>query len=380
MQGKGKVVRSGEQRVKRRRQIRNWSIVAVAVIVAAVGLGLFSRIGYKAEISATLLPCYAHQDVTPFGTGMLYYDGLSIHCVTTTGSIRWTYQVGTNAKFSVSDDHVVVWHDSQLYILDSNGRPSYNENMEGAVQFARIGGSYCAVVVGGETAPTLLVKDLRGTQVDFESEAFDGMMMLDMGFYGENSQYLWTLAMDIYGPAVSTVMNIFQVGRMNAGVVSLGEDLVYRVLYDNGKLRVFTTQQMYSYDYKGVQDVNSTMLVHGWQLIDWDVPDRGDAYMLLARTSQTSTVNAITELRILSGSTDRNYSLSSECVGAAVQGGSLYAVGSEYLYYTNVLSQHFNDYRIPLPEGKTVTNFLGLTGGCALVASGDEVYSVSLPK
>ena len=328
------------------------------------------------------MPCYAGQDVTPFGENVLYYDGASIHCLTSTGAIRWSFPVGSGASFSVSNTHLVAWVGSQLFIVDRNGNPSYNENMGAEVQFARVGESYAAVVIGEDTAPDLVVKDLQGSQVDEEVDAFSGMLLLDVGFYGEKGQYMWTLALDAYGTAINTVLNTFQVGKMNTGEVSLGENLAYKVLFEDSRLRVFTTQQMYTYDYKAVQDVNSTMLVYGWKLIDAYIPARGSASMLLAPSSQTdSTTYALTELRVLSGNLDRRYALPSTCVGAAVQGKNLYAVSAEYLYRADIDSQRFYAYALPLPGGVQATGFIGLTSnGRALVTSGDTVYSVALPQ
>lgn len=382
MESKGRSIPSEQQiAARKRRQLRNWFILAIAVIVAVMGVRLLGRVGRSSAITATLLPCYAYQDVTPFGENVVYYDGASLHCVSSSGGIRWSYPVGAGADFSVSNSHLVAWQGNQLFILDASGRPTYSENLEGIIQFARIGSQYAAAVVGDDTSPHLVVKDMQGSQKDYESEAFDGMLILDVGFYGPGDQYLWTLSMDMYGPSVTSVMNLFQVGKMNLGVVSLGEDLVYRILYDNSQLRVFTTQQMYAYDYKGVQDVNNTVLVYGWQLLDYDVPDRGDARMLMTTTLQSNTIYSISQLRLINGSIDRNYSLPSSCVGAAIDGNNLYAFSSGYLYYTGIDKRNFYACSLPLPEGETVNTFIGLTtDGHAIITSLDRVYSISLPR
>lgn len=383
MQGKGKTMYTDRQAQERRRrkQIRNWMILILLVIAVLVGLRMLRGMGRTTEISATTLPCYANQDVTLFGDNVLYYDGVSIHCLSGTGAVRWSFPVGEGASFSVSSTHMVVWVGSQLFIVDQNGHSTYNENMGAEIQFARMGTNYAAVVMGDDTTPSLIIKDLNGAQVDEETEAYSGMLLLDAGFYGEAGQYLWTLAMDVYGTAVNTVLNTFQVGKMNTGVVSLGEFLTYKVLFEDNKLRVFTTQQMYTYDYKAVQDVNSTMLVYGWKCIDAYIPSRGSANILLAPNSQTSSTPSITELRVLSGTLDRRYTLPSSCVGAAVQGKNLYAFSPEYLYRADVDSQRFYGYALPLPSGQQATGFIGLTtSGRAILTSGDSVFSIALPQ
>lgn len=383
MQGKGKSIfgdRQAEER-RRRRQIRNWIILVVLVVGVLVGLQLLRNVGGTTEISVNRMTCFASQSVTPFGENVLYYDDASIHCLSGTGAIRWSFPVGSGASFAASDTHLVIWQGSQLYIVDQNGRATYNEAMTGEVQFARIGSRYAAIVVGSDTEPDLVVRDLQGAQVDEETEAFSSMLLLDVGFYGDQGEYMWTLAMDVYGTALNTVLNTFQVGKMNTGEVSLGEKLAYKVIFENKKLRVFTTQQLYTYDYKAVQDTNSTMLVYGWKLIDSYIPARGDARLLLAPISQTGNTQAITELRLLTGSDDRRFALPSSCVGAMVQDQSIYGFSGQYMYRSDVGNQRFYAYALPLPEGETVTAYLGqLSSGRVLLASGETVYSVSLPK
>lgn len=365
----------------RRRQIRSWAILVSVVLAVLLGVHFLRRYGTGKEIGMVRLPCYANQNVTPFRDGMVYYDGASIHHLSSSGTIRWSFPAGTDVKFVAGPTHLAIWSGTQLYLLDQDGNATYNESMEAAVQFVRIGERYAAVVVGEDTDPKLIVKDLKGAQVDAEAEAFSGLMILDTGFYGEQGEYLWTLSLDIYGTAPNTVLNTFQVGKMNTGEVSLGEALTYRVIYENAKLRVFTTRQVYTYDYKCVQDTNATMLVYGWKLIDAEIPDRGRAKLLLAPTSQTSSAQVISELRVLEGMDDKRYTLPTSCVGASIWNGNIYAVSADYIYRADVSSQRFFGYRIPAPEGVEITAFYGITkDGKMLLASGETMYSMSLPE
>ena len=365
---------------KRRRQIRSWIILVALVVAGLLGYRFLRGRGPR-ESSALRLPCYANQNVTPFGDGVLYYDGASLHCLSSTGTIRWSFPAGNGASFYAGPQHVAVWNGMQMYLVDRNGNSTYNESMEGTVQFVRVGDRYCAVVVGADTEPKLMVKDLQGAQIDVEQEAFSGLMILDTGFYGDQGEYLWTLSLDVFGTAANTILNTFQVGKMNTGEVSLGSALTYKVLYESARLRVFTTQQCYTYDYKCVQDTNATMLVYGWKLIDYEIPERGGAKMLLAPTSQTSSAQSITELRVLEGSVDKRYTLPASCVGACIWKGNIYAFSGDFLYRADVNSQRFFVSGIPVPEGTAVTAFYGVTSdGRALLAAGDTVYSLGLPQ
>ena len=365
----------------RRRQIRSWIILVAVVLAVVLGIHFLGRYGKGKEIGMAKLPCYSNQNVTPFRDGLVYYDGASIHHLSSSGMIRWSFPAGSEVKFAVGPTHLALWSGTQLFLVDKDGNATYNESMEASVQFVRVGERYVAVVVGEDTEPKLIVKDLNGAQVDAEAEAYSGLMILDTGFYGEQGEYLWTLALDVYGTAPNTIMNTFQVGKMNYNEVSLGEALTYKVIYENAKLRVFTTRQVYSYNYMGVQDTNSTMLVYGWKLIDVDIPERGEAKMLLAPTSQTSSAQLISELRVLEGMEDKRYTLPTTCVGASIHSGNIYAVSKDYIYRADVSSQKFFGYQIPAPEGVEITAFYGITNdGKMLLASGETMYSLTLPE
>ena len=368
------------QEQRRARQIRSWIILVALAVAVLLGMR-FLRGGTSRDSGATRLPCYANQSVTPFGDSILYYDGASLHCLSSAGTIRWSFPAGAGASFYAGPKHIAIWNGMQMYLVDQNGNSTYNENMEGVVQFVRVGERYCAVTVGADTEPKLIVKDLQGAQVDVEQEAFSGLLLLDTGFFGDQGDYLWTLSLDVFGTAPNTILNTFQVGKMNTGEVSLGESLAYKVIFENARLRVFNTQQCYTYDYKCVQDTNATMLVYGWKLIDHEIPERGAAKMLLAPTSQTGSAQTITELRVLEGSSDKRYTLPDACVGACIWRGNIYAFGSEYLFRADMNSQRFFVSGMPVPENTAITAFYGITSdGRALVASGDTVYSLSLPR
>ena len=365
----------------RRRQIRSWIILVAVVLAVVLGIHFLRGYGKGREIMLSTLPCYSNQSVTPFRDGLVYYDGATIHHLSSGGTIRWSFPAGSDVNFCTGPTHMAVWSGRQLFLIDRNGNSTYNESLEGQVQFARVGERYMAVVVGDDTEPKLIVKDLNGAQVDVEAEAYSGLLILDVGFFGDQGEYMWTLALDVFGTAPNTIMNTFQVGKMNTGAISLGEAMTYKVLYENARLRVFSTQQVYTYDYKCVQDTNATMLVYGWKLIDYEIPDRGRARLLLAPTTQTSSEQLISELRVLEGDRDKRYTLPATCVGAYMHNGNIYAVSGDYVYRADTNSQRFFGYKIPGGTGGEITASYGITSdGKMLLASGESMYALTLPN
>ena len=371
------------QRVKPKMSRRK-AFVVLFLILAGVGLLIWGGISLLSVrlvtgVSASLLPCSYSDTIMPFGSNVLYYDGVSIHCMSETGSVRWSFQIGSDAGYDCNDSVVVAWTGSTIYILDQNGNASYNDNLGETIQFARVGTQYVAAVIGETTNPRLLVKDHLGAHMDEEADAFSTLILLDVGFYGKNGEYMWTLALDVFGTAANTILNTFEVGKMNTGEVSLGEPIAYAVVYENSLLRVINTRKMLTFNDRGTEDTAASVLVYGWRLLDSEVPERGNAMLLFAPTSQTDSIFDIRELRLISGSTDKRYSLPDTCIGAAVWNKTIYALSATTLYRAGINDSRFITYELPMDS--QATRLLGtLNNGHAIVACGDEVYVITLPQ
>lgn len=360
------------------------AILTLVGILLALGIiiyGVVTLLAPKPEstVIAYKLPCQYNDTLMPFGGNVLYYDGASIHCMSSTGSVRWSFQIGSGAGYDCNDRMVAAWAGNTIYILDQQGNSTYNDNLGEPIQFARVGRQYVAAVIGDTTTPRLVVKDHTGAHMDEEADAYEELIMLDIGFYGSSGQYMWTLALDVFGTAANTILQTYEVGSKNTGEVSLGESITYAVMYENSKLRVISTRKMRTFNYGGTEDINSSVLVYGWRLIGQEIPERGDALMLFAPTSQTDSQFDIRELRLISGNMDKRYSLPSTCIGATVWNKTIYALGQEKLYRAGQNASRFTEYTLPID--KQPTRYVGITAnGRIIVACGDEVYLLTLPE
>ena len=329
-----------------------------------------------------VLPCHPGQDVVPFMAGILYIDGTNLCYTSGTGEPRWMFPVEEDAQFEAGPTHAAVWNGSALTLIDQDGSVTYSDTLESEVQFVRIGKQYIAIVIGDDTAPKLIINNLQGCRIDVESHSFSGMMLLDAGFFGDDDQYIWTLSLNVFSMVPNIIINTIQVGKMNCGLVSPGESIAYRIIYENDKLRVFTTQKLLTFDYRCVQDTMDTSLLYGWQLIDHEIPDHGRARFLLAPAGQISGVPRISELRILEGDRDLRYILPESCIGACMFGGNAYAVSGTTLYIVVMESRKCFRYQIPELGGEIITAFNGVTsdGMMLVTTSSDKMYSLALPR
>ena len=361
---------------KRRRIIL---LVLAALLLALIVLaarGVFATGGRS--VSAVKLRCMATQDVTPFGDEILYYDGLTLYCLRSNGSEHWSYPLGENASFTCSDTVVAAWSGTLLHIIDRNGNATYNENLSDVIQFARVGTKYVAVVLGSDISPSLMIKDMQGTTVDTEATAYKDMTLLDLGFFSDG-EYLWTTSLDVYGSVPDTTLHTFRVNVSNSGGISLGDHLVYAVIYAGTQLNVVSTQQLRKYDYRGTIDNSGTVLVYGWQLIDNKVS--GSEAMLLFAPSRSAGLNTgINQLRLVWGKTDKQYSLPTLCISAALHGRRIYAFSEDMVYRAELSARRFDPISLSgVLNGQTVTEYLGmLKNGVALLACESDVYALNL--
>ena len=353
------------------------SIFLLIALLVMAALGVFG--GSNRSVTAVKLRCVSTQDVTPFGDQILYYDGMTLYCLRSNGYEHWSYPLGQNASFSCTDTVIAAWTGTQLHIIDRDGHSSYNENLADSIQFARLGTKYVAVVIGSDLSPTLIIKDLQGTTVDTEANAYKDMILLDLGCFSDG-EYLWTTALDVYGSVPDTTLITYHVSVSTSGGISLGENLVSAVIYAGTKLNVISTRPLRQYGYRGTLDPSGTVLIYGWQLIDHAVVNNS-AMLLFTPNSINDSQGRINQLRLLWGKTDKQYFLPTACVGAALYNKRIYAFAEDMIYRADLNARRFTPISLPGDlNSSAVSDFLGLLkNGVALLACDNEVYAVTLP-
>ncbi len=189
---------------------------------------------------------------------------------------------------------------------------------------------------------------------------------------------MWTLALDVFGMAPNTILKTYTVGSLSIAEEDLGENITYKVVYENSNLRVVSTRNMRTFNNRGIEDPSQYAIVYGWRMIGSQVPERGSAMLLFAPTAQTDNQYDIRELRLIAGTVDRRFSLPSTCIGGLVWGRNLYALSGNTLYRAGMNDSRFTEYELPLPS--EATRYIALTdNGRAIVACGSDVYTLSLP-
>ena len=352
------------------------ALAALLAIVVAYALMDSGRngVGRVTRIGATL-----SQNVMPFGSSVIFYDGTTLHCVAATGGNEWSYQIGTNADYDATEQRIVAWSGNDLYILNSRGRLIYNNKMSDAIQFASAGEEYVAVFVGEPDNGVVSVIDSSGQTVD--NITIENQTLLDIGFFksttsssAQETELMWVLGLDTTGTVISTELQTFQPGKLSTGKSSLGEHIAYMIYDQDGVLNMVTTRQIMHYNYR-VLEASSPTLIYGYTVEDV-VRSGGTLYQLLVPAQDQSEGINLNNVRLMYGSIDRVLHLPSTCLAATLGTRSVYGFASNAVYACRFNETTFRAYALPI----NVTAVLGMiSDNRAEVASGSEIYVVELP-
>lgn len=365
-----------------RAYIRVLLTLAVIGAIALAGWKFVSRergrngIGRIIRIGATL-----SQSVTPFSDNVVFYDGTTLHCVSSTGGNEWSYQIGTNADYDATEKKIVAWSGNDIYILNEKGRLIYNNKMSDTIQFADAGEEYVAVFSGEPDQGVITVINGNGQTVD--NIPVSDQTLVDIGFFKASTtssgtaqtELMWVLGLNTTGSVISTELQTFQPGRLSIGKKSIGEHIAYEI-YDSegGNLEIVTTREILRYNYRLVESGNST-LIYGYTL--QDVRKEGNTTYRLLIPAQEQTGNmSIGSVRLMYGQVDRMTHLPGNCLDVRLGKRAVYGFSSNAVYACRFGDNAFQSFAMPI----NVTSVLGmLTDNRAVVASDSEIYVVELP-
>lgn len=349
----------------------------VTALITTSGILLakwFTSMGGGAVGEATLLPCSASQNVSPLGDSVIYSDGTHLHALNSSGRQKWNYMVGAGLSYDANEDGVAAWAGNSIALLNGDsGTPLFSGVMDEKVISATMGSSYAAILIGeDEQNSTLLIMEHDGRQIDEIS--LPNLTVLQYGFFN-NGNMLWIMSLDTEGTVPMSQLTTYRPGRMQSGNITDSDQVLYRVMFESPYVYTIGTTYMRVYDYTGVEDTTSRMLVYGWYLMD--TGGSGDnALMAFVPMAQVDTEVNVSDVRMISDSVDRTVRMPFPCYALAVRNGRVYGFSEQY-----VMSYGLNDTKATVMQLPVYCDgMLGITeNNAAILVSGESVYLVTLP-
>ncbi len=352
------------------------AIIVSACICLAAWLisGWVTGSGNDAMLTdVVLLPCTASQKVKVWENGVLYSDGTSLHALDGSGRQKWTYPVGTGLDFAVSDQTVAAWSGTTLALLDSkSGASVLTTTMDDPILSACAGPTYAAVLTGEEHNATLNVLDLNGRQVDTISLA--SLTVLDFDFFSDGSM-LWVMLLNTEGSQTMSMVSTYRPGRVQSGSITDTQQLVYHVSFTSSSVQTVGTSFLKYYDYTGMEQTDQRRLLYGWTMLSSD-PSASSPLMVFAPENEVSTAATISDLRVITGASDRIVRLPFSSYAVAARANTIYGFSERCVMIYPLSAKRATAYSLPFET----SSFLGITNSrAAVLVSGDSIYLVSLP-
>lgn len=351
-------------------------VIVIAIIIALLigliygAISLFGQSGKPVRINARSI-----DDIKPFGENVVYYDGMTLHCVSPSGASRWQYSLGTGGDYWCSDTMIAAWAGNQLVILSKDGKPTYTDRMDAAIRFVRVGEAYVAACYGdSETNSKVRVMTHTGMMLD--TTDFDDLYLLDLGFFYTRGQLMWVLGLDVNGNSPMVNLSTYEPGKMTTGAVEMPDELAYYVYVHNNNLMVVDTSKIRTYNYKCVEQTDiASVLVYGWQIQQVRTIGR-NTYALLEQMPSAGDAPSFSELRLVTNYSVKSLRLLSPCFASGLTDKGVYGFGTNVIYYAPYGSGTFKATGLTYP----ITNLVCmLDGGRAVIVSGTEVYIITLP-
>lgn len=346
-------------------------ILAIAALIVGIR-SLFGRSSGPVKINAR-----PTDNLQPFGERALYYDGVTLHCVSASGSIDWSYSLGTGGDFKTHGTLVAAWAGTQVVVLNERGQPTYTDRMDEAIRFARAGENFIAINFGADLTSKLRVLGKDGTLLENFTTQFEGLYLLDAGFFYNKEQLMWVLGLDIAGNTPITNLSTYEPGRMSTGAVELQDELVYRVYPHGNDLMVADTTTIRTYNYKCVEQTDlASMLIYGWQVKQVRTVNNRTTYTLLEHMPDSGDQPEFSEVRLATNYQVQSLRLLTPCFASGLSEKGVYGFSRNVIYYAPYGTNTFKATSL----GFDVTGFLCmLDGGRAVLASGNDVFIMKLP-
>lgn len=353
--------------------LRRISIITI-VLAALVLVIYFVARGWTPGSKAVYLNALPTYDIQAMGENAVYYDGITLTCVNPRGGTNWTFSLGAGGGFRCTDTTVTAWRDTQVHVLDKNGKSLLTDQLDATVRFARTGESYVAICMGDELSSSVRVLDRSGTVL--EVRQYPDLYLLDMGYLYTKGQYMWVLALDPGGNAPVTNLSTLEPGKMSTGVVELQDELVYSIYPQGNNLMVVDTSKIRTFNYRCVEQADlGSILVYGWQLKQVREVGR-NTHVLMEPVPSSGTASTFSELRVLTNNSLQSLRLLSPCFAGGLGEKGIYAFGDNVVYYAPYGAKIFTAHYVNYPQTALMCM---LSGNRAVVASGDAVIIVELP-
>jgi hypothetical protein len=354
-------------------------IIAIAVFVA-VNVLLFTTLLNKSrsiEKSVVRIASGENARAYPYEGGVVTVDGVHVTSYDYNGEKQFETDVEReNMQAFRNGDNTVLWQTNLAIVLNSAGevRVPHDVGETNEIIMAVCNSSQFAVAVIEEGQVKIRVFDFHG--IEIWDNLFTDMTILDIGYFGEKDQQLWTLILDYHGTLPITRLYTNYPGSSQTGRITVNDQVCYALEPLDDSVYLVGTHHILSRTYTDTK--LSEIMINGWALQSSYANDKDEVSFLLAPVDTTGNDVPLSALWYITPAGEQyRISMPAGILRGMLTDRKIYAVSKDGIYYMNFNGQKRNFAKLPFDTEEVV----GVCGGKAVVLrSGWDYYIVGLNK
>lgn len=361
----------------------NNGLLLTILLLLLVGVGvlvyfLFFRPVPFPQDSVTFETQSENASIVPTPNGLIVVDGTVLTRKDASFKDLWSIDLPeADSHAAASESLTAVWSSQRVIVFNSAGTLLQHMSPPGRVETMACGSDSFAMLCEEDGQRNIYIyKAVSGNLT--QKIQFPDQTVNAIGFFGENSTYLWAAVTDVFYNQVTSHLKVFQPGQSLLVTITVSNDVITACYAGTNTLYLVGTDNIYLYDLAGnlIQQTG----VYGWELLDGACS--GSALeLVLAPAGLTGESAPLGRLRYvkMDGSTvtDNAFDVSSGIRWAALEIGEIIAAdqaGYEILSFTGKVK---SSMIAPQPIGELIS----IESIHALVARQDNgVFSCMLPE
>lgn len=287
------------------------------------------------EDTVVLLPADSIEDVYPFELGVLTLQGNKLTAIAHTGEGIFADELPSDDfKLTGSATMIIAYNLHDLIILNTQGESLFTQVIADEILSVKSGNSMYAITSLVEGQYRINIYDLDG-QSRGDTLMYPYQSVLSTGWYGDDNEQLWTLALDSHGTLPESRVVTYHPGKSMTGFISLVDEIAYACLPGKNALYTVGTRTIGGYSYTGANLYEK--LIYGWAMEDMALSGEENAEFLLAPVDSSETGEPLSMLwYINTDGVEFRISLPPEIKSAKLYNGRIMMLDEKGIYIMDV--------------------------------------------
>jgi len=243
-------------------------VVLIILFVTVVAVLINGGVNQNDSIEDTvvLLPADSIDDVYAFELGVLALQGSKVTAIDHDGVGLFADELPEGEyRLAGSATMVIAYTQHDLIILNAKGESLFTQVIPDEILSVKCGNTMYSITSLVEGQYRINIYDLEGNTRG-DTLMYPYQSVLATGWYGDDSEQIWTLALDSHGTLPESRIKTYHPGKSMTGFISLVDEIAYACLPGKNALYTVGTRTIGGYSYTGERFYEK--LIYGWSMED----------------------------------------------------------------------------------------------------------------